>query len=151
MKLNKLTLLCISLVTMSGMISCDEKDGYAVSPEFPREKVVSSDENTIVLKAKNDVPWEITQMTINDESISRDRWNTYPGLTFHQNKQEDNAVDYPYLQGIYQVDYTWFTWKKLDNQTIEIDLNENDAEKERIFSFNIWAGNAFQQINIVQK
>ena len=84
-------------------------------------------------------------MRLDGDTISHDLWNTYPNLEYLPKKSSND-----YLFGINEIEYSWFSWKKVDNNSISIIILKNNTKRKRNLSFQLSVGNAVQNINIVQ-
>ena len=150
MYFKKSTQLFITIVFILINSSCKKPEGQGTSPEFPEPKEVSSSENTFELNAKNNVGWSVTEIIIDGDLISLDKWKTYPHLKFKYNVEAGRYADIPHLIGIYHIEYDWFTWDKVDEKTMKIMVKKNDSKKKRTIIFKIRSGNASQKVNIIQ-
>lgn len=131
---------------MTIIYSCNKKDGFTTRPSFPTTTVVGSEGQTITLTDKNNTNWYMVNMTIDNKIISGNLWNTYPNLEYYPKNTENS-----YLNGIDEVDYSWFNWKKVDKNIIKIVFKKNETKKQRQFSFEVSVGNASQNILIIQE
>jgi len=136
-----LTSLSIAFILMLGIISCDDKDGYADAPNFDSGPfTIDSKGLDSVFIAKNDVDWKFLDLTVNgkqlllsDSSLETEQQKTPSG----------NEI-------VYLIKGEWFTLKKLDNKRIQVYIDEN-KDKVRSLDFTVHNGNGFRKISFNQK
>lgn len=151
--LNLLLLLSITTGILF-MMSCKKKlDGGATAPGFEKSPIILNGEaQEIILKAKNVANWSISDINLNNEGvISGSALEESKDIIFYSTREKQPMPNpYYYLVDIYKLESTWFVWEKINSLTIKFTVNKNGDNKPRIFDFTAFAGNAQDNIRIIQ-
>jgi len=84
--------------------------------------------------------------------LPSDNWDGDDRIVVYSSKEKN--PDYPHIYhfGIYRIEFQdWFVWERFGNKTIRIRLTENESGNDREVRFVAFAGNASDNIRIVQK
>jgi len=152
-----LSVQSLSVMALFFFFSCRELDGYATPPDFhKKEWMLLGEIQEITMTAKNDVDWWLNHWVINGDILlprrDGDDWDGDSRIVTYSSKEKD--PDYPHIYhfGIYKIEFEdWFVWERFGNRTIRIRLTENKSGKDREIHFQVQAGNASENIHIVQR
>jgi len=149
-----LSIQSVSVMALFFFPSCQNLVGFGIPPDFDKKEwELTSDKQDITLTAKNDVDWwSLEDLTINGEALPSDNWDGDDRIVVYSSKEKN--PDYPHIYhfGIYRIAFQdWFVWERFGNKTIRIRLTENESGKDREVRFVAFAGNASDNIRIVQK
>ena len=143
------SVLCLFLFSC-----CDSLDGPGGEvTEFPTTVTFSAEGGTQTLVSRNRVSnWWFNMLWFEDRSVYVIGIDTmiskYPSLTWLKGlKSSLKDQSKPY--SVYKVEGEWFSFEKINDYTIRIDMTPTDTL--RTFKFNVFLGDAAQIITVVQQ
>ncbi|MBL1408133.1 hypothetical protein [Sphingobacterium faecale] len=133
--------------------NCKKTDGISTPPDFnPKDLILTSGNEVVELKSKNDVNWWLTNFKINGKLIRNEDWDNTTGLIYSTVSEKDPVNPNSHYNGINKIEFEdWFIWEKESNTLIKIYFKDNIGDSDRSFEFDASVGNSSDKINIKQK